>query len=201
MGPKIEEKPETYADRERTLLQKWQNEGRALIHQCAEWDYMLICETSPEILACCCDFANKSDSDLLKFIQTHPDSALRMSSIPAAIGEEQDVTDKTAEIHSPDFSAQAARPRLGNEMEVAPTASKPFVFPVIKERMTLSDAMTYLIATQAIKGCLIFWPEGHDEPTFVNFGDLSRAEMVYALERTKHEELLTSFTSDDEEDV
>ena len=192
MGPKIEEKPETYADRERALLQKWQNEGKSLVHYCEDWDGMLICAESQEILACTCDFVYDSH----KLERKEAQERLRLSHDQTAIGDDE----VSAEIHSPDFSAHAARPRLGNEMEAAPTASKPFVFPVIKERMTLSDAMTYLVSMEAQKGCLMFWPEGHDEPTFVNFGDLSRAEMVYALERTKHEELLVSFSSDGDED-
>ncbi len=131
MPEKIEEKPDPIGDLEKTIAAQWRAQGKRLIHQCADWDFLTICEDSPEIAACGCDFFHEEDKILRDKIAEN-----LMSSIPSAIGDGLDV-----KIDRQNFEDQAARPRLGVEME----EQGSFIpFPLRKQVLSFEEVVSVL---------------------------------------------------------
>lgn len=162
MSQKIEEKPDPIGD-----LEKWRAQGKRLIHQCAD---LTICEDSPEIAACSCDFYHEADKILRDEI-----AEKLMSSIPSAIDRQN-------------FEDQAARPRLGVEME---EQSSFIPFPLRKQVLSFEEVVSVLQNQGAPKhGIIIFiGKEDDNDIRQLNFGSLSRKDLLWLLEYIKDEVL------------
>ena len=172
MPEKIEEKPDPIGD-----LEKWRAQGKRLIHQCAHWDFLTICEDSPEIAACSCDFYHEADKVLRDKITEN-----FISSIPSAIGDDPDV-----KIDRQNFEDQAARPRLGVEME---EQSSFIPFPLRKQVLSFEEVVSVLRNEGVPKqGIVIFLGEDENDIRQLNFGNLSRKDLLWLLECIKDEVL------------
>lgn len=169
MSQKIEEKPDPIED-----LEKWKAQGKRLIHQCAYWDFLTICEDSPEITACGCDFFSEEDKDLRDKITENFFSS--------AIGDGLDV-----KIDRQNFEDQAARPRLGMEME---EQSSFIPFPLRKQVLSFEEVVSVLQNGGAPEqGIVIFLGEDENDIRQLNFGNLSRKDLLWLLECIKDEVL------------
>lgn len=177
MSQKIEEKPDPIGDLEKTITAQWRAQGKRLIHQCPDWDFLTICEDSPEIAACCCDFYHEADKVLRDKITEN-----LISSIPSAIGDGPDV-----KIDRQTFEDQAARPRLGVEME---EQSSFIPFPLRKQVLSFEEVVSVLQNEGAPKqGIVIFLGEDENDIRQLNFGNLSRKDLLWLLEYIKDEVL------------
>lgn len=179
MPEKIEEKPDHIGDLEKTIAAQWRAQGKRLIHQCADWDFLTIREDSPEIAACSCDFYHEAD----KILRDRVAEKL-MSSIPSAIGDGIDV-----KIDRQNFEDQAARPRLGREVE---EQSSPItLFPLRKQVLSFEEVVSVL-QNEGVpeKGIVIFiGKEDDNDIRQLNFGNLSRKDLLWLLEYIKDEVL------------
>lgn len=178
MPEKIEEKPDPIGDLEKTIAAQWRAQGKRLIHQCADWDFLTICEDSPEIAACGCDFFSEEDKILRDEI-----AEKLMSSIPSAIGDGIDV-----KIDRQNFEDQAARPRLGVEME---EQSSFIPFPLRKQVLSFEEVVSVLQNEGVPKHGIIIFTSNEDENDIrqLNFGNLSRKDLLWLLEYIKDEVL------------
>ena len=178
MSQKIEEKPDPIGDLEKTIAAQWRAQGKRLIHQCADWDFLTICEDSPEIAACSCDFYREEDKVLRDKITEN-----LISSIPSAIGDGPDV-----KIDRQNFEDQAARPRLGREVE---EQSSPItMFPLRKQVLSFEEVVSVLQNQGAPEqGIVIFLGEDENDIRQLNFGNLSRKDLLWLLECIKDEVL------------
>lgn len=178
MSQKIEEKPDPIGDLEKTIAAQWRAQGKRLIHQCPHWDFLTICEDSPEIVACSCDFYHEADKILRDRVAEN-----FISSIPSAIGDGPDV-----KIDRQNFEDQAARPRLGVEME---EQSSFIPFPLRKQVLSFEEVVSVLQNEGAPKHGIIIFTSNEDDNDIrqLNFGNLSRKDLLWLLKYIKDEVL------------
>ena len=139
----------------------------------------MICEDSPEIVACGCDFVTENDNILRDEI-----AANLMRSIPSAIGE----AGANAKITLQDFESKAARTRLGSEVEEQ--SSQITVFPLRKQVLSFREVVSVLEnGGEPKEGIIIFLGEDENDIRQMNFGNLKRKDILWMLEIIKSEVL------------
>lgn len=180
MSQKIEENRDPIDSLEENLAAQWRAQGKRLIHQCADWDFLMICEDSPEIACCSCDFFSEDDKILRDKIAEN-----LMTSIPSAIGEAGGAGG--AKITLQDFEPKAARIHLGTEME---EQSSTIPFPLRKQVLSFREVVSVLEnGGEPQQGIIIFLGEDENDIRQMNFGDLKRKDILWMLEIIKSEVL------------
>ena len=160
MSQKIEENPDPIGDLEKTIAAQWKAQGKRLIHQCPDWDFLTICEDD-KILR------DKIAENL-------------MTSIPSAIGDGPDV--------KIDRQTFTARPRLGREVEEQ-SSFIPFPLrkQVLSFEEVVSVLRNEGVPKSGI--VIFIGNENDDDIRQLNFGNLKRKDVLWMLEIIKSEVL------------
>ena len=176
-------------DHDMANREKWIAEDRKLIHQCAEWDYMLICETCPEIVSCTCDFVYKSDADLRDWLSSSPDSPHLpppRSHDPAVIGD--DPTDEPTEIYPTDFLNDRGAPTLlGREVEESEEPNNVLSLPLRADtRLNLEGLIGELRKEAPEAALVLYFGAETGDPSWLHSGQMARKDVLWLLQTMIH---------------
>lgn len=158
---------------------------KRLRHECAEWDFMLIDETSPEIIACTCTFADKSDTDLRDWYGSSPDSPHDLRSTePTVIGDDHEATD----IHPTDFLNDRGAPALlGREVEESEMPRKVVNLPLRADtRLNLEGLIGELRKEAPEEALVLYYGAETGAPSWLHSGQMSRKDVLWLLQTMIH---------------
>lgn len=209
---KIEEKPQYIGESEEDRLAQMKKDGAWKAHICPDAGNIAICaDDSKHFPNCKCFDEAPSEQNRMKQFTKYDGRGAgeRPSSMPAAVGEEEGETSLTYNVGDPEFRQEISQkaPEIFKDGMARPHGimdskggSNVLEFPLQDyTKLTMEAAFDYMRkkGDKAPSDGMIIWTNDEGQTCWINFGDLTNAYTLWALESIKHQLIARQFEEDE----